>query len=401
LGAGENITSFKGIKSASQLLLLPKFDIIEGFVFDFMHASFLGVARVFLNIWIDPKYHTREFYVGRRAKEINQKLLLYSVPMKFSRTVRSLDEVKFWKASEWNTWSLISLIVMDGVLPGEYVNHFQLFVTGILLLSGEFVKEDDILKADMLLASFVNDVSVLYGLEFSSFNCHSLLHAASTVKAWGPLYHYSAFQFENYNGMLLNLLSGTKHIGRVISNKMNEHFALTKFASESPRTAATDFFISLGNRTKLRTNVVVVDGILMIGVAKTRFANSAEQVALRREGLSTVSFRCFKSCYVNGNFYTTQAQRSQKQCDSVAEVNGDFFLIKEIILAKGVPLSLVSKLAVSNFNNSKFIYKVTRVSKEIVPLKLNTFVSKFIVKKSSCGVIEKIVKLPNNSMVVD
>ncbi|MGH0131319.1 UNVERIFIED_CONTAM: hypothetical protein FKN15_045543 [Acipenser sinensis] len=51
-----------GVKGASTLLLLPSFDIIRGFVPDYMHSVCLGVVRQFTNLWFDPKYE-EEFHL--------------------------------------------------------------------------------------------------------------------------------------------------------------------------------------------------------------------------------------------------------------------------------------------------------------------------------------------------
>jgi hypothetical protein len=45
-----------------------------------------------------------------------------------------------------------------------------------------------------------------------TYNVHLLLHAAECVSNWGPLSKYSTFQFENYNGILLNYFQGTQKV---------------------------------------------------------------------------------------------------------------------------------------------------------------------------------------------
>ena len=369
------------------------------FVFDYMHASFLGVARSFLNVWLNSKNHNREFYLGKYVGIINERLRAYSVPKKFSRTVRSLDDLKFWKASEWSTWLSISLCVLQGVLPDDFRDHFQLFVHSMLILSSDHVLESQIPEANQMLLDFVKGVADLYGPEFCSFNCHSLTHASSCVRNWGPLYQYSAFQFENFNGILLNLFQGSNNVCMEISNRMNEILALTEFAFALPATEATDFFFSLAGNKKFRQNIVKGGNVIFFGDSKRKFLSRSEKIILEREGVVVSSICCFNSCFVNRNFYTSQDNRSKKQCDFVVEVNGDYFVIRQLFLAGTIPLCFASRLSVSNLDQLNILYKVIRISKELVPLKICNFHSKFLVNRSDNGTIEIIVRILNNALV--
>ena len=221
-GSVNNTKAHFGVKSASKLLLIPKFNIVNGFVFDVMHAAFLGVSRAFANIWLDSKYHGKSFYIGLKIKDINTRLAQIVVPEHFSRSVRLLDERKLWKASEWRTWTFVVPLLLESILPVPYLVHFSKYIKAMMLLSGEAIFEKDITESKVLLWEFVDGIRLLYGMEFCSFNCHSLLHAPGCVEDWGPLFSYSAFQFENFNGILLNLFNGANRIDAQISNRLNE-----------------------------------------------------------------------------------------------------------------------------------------------------------------------------------
>lgn len=54
---GKSVPSYVGIKSASRLLTLPKFDVVHGFVFDYMHTALLGIARSMFFAWTESKNH--------------------------------------------------------------------------------------------------------------------------------------------------------------------------------------------------------------------------------------------------------------------------------------------------------------------------------------------------------
>ena len=49
-----------------------------------------------------------------------------------------------------------------------------------------------------------------------SFNVHILLHLTESIRNWGPLWCFSAYTFENYNGCLLKLFHGTQAVPQQI-----------------------------------------------------------------------------------------------------------------------------------------------------------------------------------------
>lgn len=140
---GTSVSTVFGVKGASKLLLILKFDIVQGFTFDYMHTCLLGVVRTLTLAWLDSKQHNEQFYIGNRSEEINMRIKLCKVPLDCRRTLRGLKDVKYWKASEWKTWMLISVPILHGILPNCYRKHFGKLVTAVCLLSQDQVKHED------------------------------------------------------------------------------------------------------------------------------------------------------------------------------------------------------------------------------------------------------------------
>lgn len=46
-----------GVKGPSMLSKLSHFDVVDGFVPDFLHCSLLGVARQLVSLWFDSNNH--------------------------------------------------------------------------------------------------------------------------------------------------------------------------------------------------------------------------------------------------------------------------------------------------------------------------------------------------------
>ena len=106
-------TPVVGIKTASPLLKLKCFNIIDGFIPDYMHCFLAGVIQQFTEYLIHS--------VGSTGIEIMDSFLTkIKVPDQISRLSRPLKERRFWKAREWENWALYySIPVLDIVLKDK------------------------------------------------------------------------------------------------------------------------------------------------------------------------------------------------------------------------------------------------------------------------------------------
>lgn len=147
-----------------------------------------------------------------------------SFPAEFSRLPRSLDEVEFWKATEFRTFVLYTgPIVLKGKMKSKFYQHFLIFHTAIRLLIS---KKTCLFYNDMantLLRQFVHDYSILYGDEYITYNVHSLIHLPNFVQCHGPLDCFSAFIFENYLQFVKKSLKNSKFPLQDIYNRIIEH----------------------------------------------------------------------------------------------------------------------------------------------------------------------------------
>ena len=51
-------------------LLFKPFDLVKGFVIDWMHSVCLGVVKSLLNLWINADNHGKEFFLGSKVSHI-------------------------------------------------------------------------------------------------------------------------------------------------------------------------------------------------------------------------------------------------------------------------------------------------------------------------------------------
>ncbi|RXN22564.1 hypothetical protein ROHU_023413 [Labeo rohita] len=148
--------SVRGVKGPSPLINMPFFDIVWGFVPDYMHAVLLGVIRQLTELLLNNT--DQPYYIGspNTMMVLENRIKDIKPPHLITRQPRPLAEFKYWKASEWRAWLLFySLPVLNDVLQPRYVNHLGLLVSALFLLLNENITFQDINKADNMLFEFV------------------------------------------------------------------------------------------------------------------------------------------------------------------------------------------------------------------------------------------------------
>ncbi|XP_037502213.1 uncharacterized protein LOC119376472 [Rhipicephalus sanguineus] len=252
-----------GVKTVSPLINLQQFNIVSGFVPDYMHCVLLGLGRQFLELWLEGT--GREFYIGRHLRIIDERLLSLTPPREVKRMPRSLKERKWWKAKELENWILFySLPVLEGILERKYLQHWACLVESLHLLLEEHLFTCDLAIAEKYLLEFHIKTEVLYGKESMTYNMHQVTHLAKSVHQWGPLWSHSAFPFESGNGSLKSTVKATNGIPHQICRSLQMQSAvyeLTKL-SEAPQILA---YCSSFDKTVTQKAVSVCGNINFFG----------------------------------------------------------------------------------------------------------------------------------------
>ena len=209
----ENGTSKNGVLGPSWFHCLRHLDMIKGTGLDYMHGCLLGVTRQMLSLWLNTEHKNDKFYIGNHIAVLNRRLLSIQPPNEISRCPRSFTDRKHWKASEYRSFLFYySLPVLFGVLPLEYFHHFALFAIAVRLFASESISPSELTKGTLYLDLFCKKFGEYYSEQYIGINLHSLLHLSSTVEELGPLWAYSCFAFEGFNGILLKNVHGTQGI---------------------------------------------------------------------------------------------------------------------------------------------------------------------------------------------
>lgn len=201
-----------GIFGASPFLDLPDFDFIEAFIPDYLHCVCLGVIRYLMLLWITATKGDLWYIEKHNIQLLNKRLESTKPPHEISRCPRTLDNIKFWKASEFRAFALYYFPILDGILPPAFYNNFSDLCYGLYILLQEKVSKDSVRKVAALFERFVRDVEALYGPQYVTYNIHMLIHLCNAVLEWGCLWAHSTFIPEWFNGELGSMVNGTQSV---------------------------------------------------------------------------------------------------------------------------------------------------------------------------------------------
>ena len=100
----ESQTTVKGIHPpGSCIISYPMYDEVKGMGIDYMHCILLNIVRKLLHLWFDTTYHSKQWSCSKLKRKADARLKSIRPPSNITRSPRSLDERKLWKASEFRS----------------------------------------------------------------------------------------------------------------------------------------------------------------------------------------------------------------------------------------------------------------------------------------------------------
>lgn len=216
--AQENGNRIKGFFGKSILSYLPYLSLTDSVVIDYMHGTLLGITKKLLHFWFDPENKAMPFYIGNHTAKVDKILRCIQPPYKIHRMPRVITNTfMHWKASELRNWLLFySLPCLLNFLPELYLKHFCCLIEATYILLSQGITSLDLENADRLYKFFVQQASSLYGNNVLSLNMHNLTHTVDCVRKWGPLWAWSCFAYESFNGEIKQGVHGTGNVCRQI-----------------------------------------------------------------------------------------------------------------------------------------------------------------------------------------
>lgn len=193
-------------KGISLLTLIPHFGPVSNVPMDYMHLVCLGVTRKLLLLWLFGRNHLKQAAIDTISDTLC-KIAKPCIPKEFCRKPRSLEYIKFWKATEFRQFLLYTgpFVLVDILPEKQYINFCVLHVAIRILCSPQLLSHycD---YANQLLKFFFRDFETIYGDYLISYNVHNLIHLVADAEIFGVLDNFSAFQFKNYMQKLKQLI---------------------------------------------------------------------------------------------------------------------------------------------------------------------------------------------------
>lgn len=315
-----------GVRGPSPLVLLPSFDIIKGFLPNYMQCFCLGVVPEFVDLWFDSGHAHKPFHLTpQHLQDLDEALCALQTPHEIRLKPRRLSDRKRWAASEWRAFALLySPVLLEDVLPILYHVHWMLLISALHTLLSPFATRDELRHAEASLLQFVAQVPSLYGLENYSFSCHLLTHLAQSARDWGLLWANSASAFEGATRRLLQMFSGSKSASsQVFSHIFLYEDAVRRgsLALQDAEAEAKDLFCSMTGCAAVTKS----SGQKTLGSGSRRFLTATEVAALQktRHQSSVTEYKRL----VHNNMLISTNERS----NSVIETSGGFAVVQSIV----------------------------------------------------------------------
>ncbi|KAJ8680774.1 hypothetical protein QAD02_017338 [Eretmocerus hayati] len=363
-------------------------DMVWSFSYEYMHGPLLGIMLYIFKQLEDtgcPHHLTPSQFaeVERRFTMIKPCQEIHRLPRKKILTGKAK-----MKASEAKSWALhYFLPCFDGILEPKVMDHFGLFSKTLYTYLTCENTEQELLECERDSLEFVTGYEEIYGPP--TFNVHTWLHAAESVRQSGPLPLNSAFPPESHIYYLKKFVNGPKDPNKQIAKK---HLQLQYFktgCTQHPRLAQ-----SVKN---------FIDDIFTIGRSVTAVTCKHSEVTYfnfsRVERVPRIGdCNVYSKCIHKGVMYHSDKYlRAQKTDDTVVQlISGEYVRISDILEAPDKCLLRVS--LIETCRNFPFRH-VSHIRKIVCPKGRTLMVSMEDVLRKilfiDVGIAQYLSTLPN------
>lgn len=328
-----------GAQFVTPLAALPKFNIVEGMVQDFLHNVPFGIGRTFLDEWLTNT--SRSFYIGSPDEllALNKRINQLTPCIEVRRPVRPISVCAHWNAREYENWILFySIPVLSDILPARFLNHWICFVQAIYLLSRQSISHNDVNIAHKLLIHFVSNVQMIYGKKYMTFNVHILLHLAQNATRWGPTWAVSTWCFESAIGVLKRLLHAQRGVYNQVERALSYKQAMA-ILLRTCRTPKTEVFLeSIVPKPNKMTTYLPLKECVVIG-KPIDFVPDDEEKFLITQSEHDINLRecvVYSKIIASRCVYTTEDVAADRKFNNSTALtaSGELILIKKFILDK-------------------------------------------------------------------
>ena len=304
-----------GIKGTSILLQLKNFDIVWNLPPDYMHGALMGVTKALFTAW--------SIYLTKEKKQLlKNRMSKIKLPRDLQRALRPLDLVKKYKALEWEIWLLfVSVPCLQGILPEEIFQSYLLFVHSIYILLKDRISNEEINDCECKLMQFVGECEIFYGLQFATFNLHSLLHYCDSVRKTGPLWANSAFPFESFIFQFLREINAPNGCCKQIAEKWMKRCTFRHDIENNRNNSknSVEYCKSVIDSKSRLEKCTRMENTILVGAGLKN--KTIEQLVHKFTKDNNVDVTVFERCIYNKiTFHSCTYTRTKKTDDSVIQL---------------------------------------------------------------------------------
>lgn len=248
-------------------------------------------------------------------------------------------------------------------ISNRYLDHLCKLVDAIHLLNRTKITEADLSRAHILLISFVNEFEKNFGDKNMVYNIHQLRHLVKCVKKNGPLFAYSNYSMEDYNGHMVSFVKGTTDVTAQICSRYIMEMNLFISLKKSP--LAQEFYEQIDSASSYSITTKI-DGSLLIGNPIKNTFLSALEIDFIKQNLNIIGDKTIKeyrsvllNCRVYYETIYNEHNDSHKRTDDSFVYNTqteDFGVIKSILVANHQLFFLVDEKFKEKIENKNCIF---------------------------------------------
>lgn len=173
---------------------------------------------------------------GATLRRIDSILSQIKFPSDFQRQLPSLEQLSYYKATEFKNLLLYGLIpaIKTELLQkaktspeaGDFLHWIILYHEIISRLNCDSIAKDTLPFVEQLVSVWQQLLPDFLGDLGQTYNAHATAHLVHFVRLFGPLHNFSAFPFESFMGEYVDLVtSGNGMIEQVARRVLHEKFS--------------------------------------------------------------------------------------------------------------------------------------------------------------------------------
>ncbi|KAK3924438.1 Halomucin [Frankliniella fusca] len=307
---GEQNVSVRGHKGFTPLMALKYFDLQRGNAFDDLHNTYECATKYHTEIVIKdlPKLEPR---MGEQIflNTIDSRLENIKTPSRIARKPGTcpMKNRSQMHGTEWRNWLLyFGPICLHGLIAGRFIRTLEYLSYATYLLSQDVIHLDHVDMARDLTIKYLEEFDD-FRLEKSRLNVHTLQHAHTSVRNWGPIWAYSTFNFESLNHRIMQNITSPKGAINQIVNRHLISFSIELAMNDDQRISPEikNMMKEILHKRRRSNTLQVGDHSYFLGRCTLRPPTDEEQRVLQQEGYNTVQLRVFKKMIIKGVTYTT------------------------------------------------------------------------------------------------